>query len=656
MRNYKFKFTPIKRLVSKQETWIRGLDVLVSPTQIKPNELAEATDCQLIEDGKIQCPRDGQAYYGASNGTRVRGIFSYYKSDGTKQLLRTVGTHLQLYVSASTWTNVSGYTYTNDLTTNGVTAYDRLYINNGTDPLTYYDGTSITSFTAIGSPSTPTATPTRGTAGTNSYTYSYKITATTAVGETNVSTAGTCTLAVSQLSTTDYVSLSWPTVASATGYNIYGRKDGQWFFMKSLEGVNSTSYVDKNQDTPNEAMLPPSADGTAGPKGAYVAVYKDTLFVAGDPANPSRMYYSGGGDKINDFTVGGGGGLIDIAKNDGQVITGLIVFKNTLLIFKEDSIYQFSFDTSGLPSLAQTNPAVGAIAPRSIIAVENDIFFASRRGIFTIGNEPGFAFDVLRTNELSSRVRSIYQSTEPTRMKDIAAIYTSDANKNLVIFSYTPSGGTYNSQAIVYDRERLAWYKWTNIQANCWTIYRGTDGITHYLYGDDNSGYIKEILTGTTDFGNQIHGFFSLNGESFGAINQYKILKDLDLVLRKPSGSISYSVYQDGIEEVYSTNIGTISPALNFGHYIFKEFLFKDTFGTGTVSSDQIVIRTKKNVNIEGKTFQHRFDNNSSSNFILLFAGMTANPRNPRYRHSSDLIGSSQTTTDTSVQLEDLLV
>lgn len=634
MRSFNLKFTDQKSLISKQDSWIRGLDVLVSPTQIKPNEVAEMTDCQLVEDGKIQCPRDGQAYYGTSNGAHVRGLFSYYKSDGTKKLLRTVGTHLQLY-SAGSWSNVSGYTYTSDLNTNGVTTYDRLYLSNGTDPLTYYDGSSITSFSAIGAANTPTVTPTGGT-GAN--TFSYKITAVTAVGESAGSTAGTATSGQSTLDSTHYMSLSWSATTSAIGYNVYGRRDTKWFFMAYLDGNGNTAYVDKAQDTPNEALIMPTADGTAGPKGKYNAVYKDTLIVAGDPANPSRLYYSGGGDHINDFTVGGGGGLLDISKNDGQTITGLIVFKNTLLVFKEDSIYQFSFASSGLPQLDQTNPSLGAIAPRSIIAVENDIFFASRRGIFTIGNEAGFAFDVLRTNELSSRVRSVYQSVDPAYIQNISAIYTSDANKNLVIFSYTPSGSTTNSKAIVYDRERLGWYKWNNINANSWSIFRGTDGITHYLYGDDSSGYVKEILTGTTDFGSSIHGYFWLKGESFGAINQYKILKDLDVVLRKPSGSISFEVFQDGVDNVYSTNIGTISPTIDFGHYLFKSFLLKTSYGSGQSSADEIVNRTKKNINLEGKTFQMRFDNNSSASFVLLFAGMSAKPRNPRFRHSADLI------------------
>lgn len=619
-------------------TWARGVDTLVSPTQIKPNELSEGQDIQLVEDGKIQCPRDGQDYYGNTSGSKVTGIFPYYKSDGTKKLLRTSGTSLQvLNTSTNNWDTVSGYTYTTGLDTSGVVSYDRLYLENGTDPLTYYDGTSITSFTSINAPAAPTVTRT-GTTGT--YTYSYKITAVTATGETTGSTAGSTDLNQGTLDTTSYMTISWSAVTNAIGYNVYGRKSNAWYLITYLDGNGSVSYVDKGTISPNELFTPPEANSTAGPKGKYIDSYKDSLFIFGDPSNPSRLYYSGGGDKINDFSSVNGGGFIDISKNDGQLGTGLKPFKNSIIVFKEDSVYQFSFATTGSPQVSQVTAAIGCIAPRSIVAVENDIMFCSRRGVFSIGNEQGFSFDVLRTNELTARVRSIFQTIEPTRLKNIAAVYSTKSNVNVVVFSYTELGGTYNSKALIYDRERLGWYKWTNIQANCFTSYIDASGETKYLYGDDNSGYVKEILTGSEDFGSPIAGTFTLKGEDFGTIDQYKYLKDLSVVLRKPSGSVNLAIIKDGTETVFSSNINTISPSINFGHYTFKDFLFGESFGTGSVTTaDEILLRTKRNLNLNGRVFTVKMNNGTSgASFTLLSSSMTAKPRSDRYRLSTDLL------------------
>lgn len=639
-RQFQFSKKKKQLAISIQNKWIKGLDTLVSPTEIKPDELAEATDIQLVEDGKIQCPRDGQNYYGSSSGSRVVGKYSCYKSDGTRELLRRSGTVLQKHnTSTDGWDNISGFTYTSAARTEGVMAYDRLYLVNPSDNLTYYDFSSIVSFTSISAPSTPTVTRT-GSAGT--YTYSYKITAVTATGETTASSAGSTTLNMATLDSTNYMTVTWSAVTNAIGYNIYGRKDGAWYFIIYIEGNGSgtAGYADKGTVTPSELVIPPTENTTAGPKGVDIELYKDSLFVVGDTTNPSRLYYSAGGDLINDFSAANGGGFIDISKNDGQKGTSLKVFKNSLVVFKENSVYQFSFSTSGAPQVTQVTSAVGCIATRSVVAVENDLYFSGDRGVFSIGNQAGFAFDVLRTNEISARVRSVYQTIDPAYIQNIAAHYATVANKNLLVISYTPSGSTYNSKALVFDVERGGWYKWTNIQANCWTTYTDTSGNMHVLYGDDNSGYTKEILTGTDDFGSNISGSFKLKSESFGDIARYKTIKDLSVVLRQPVGSVNLSVIVDGTTTAYQTNASTVSPSVNFGHYIFTEFLFAESSGTGSVtSSNDIVLRTKRNLNIQGKTFQLAMDNGSSgASFTLLDVKMTATPRSDRYRQSTDLI------------------
>jgi hypothetical protein len=771
MRFYERPKTTEKLLISKQNKWIRGLNTLVSNTQIRPDELSEATDIQLVEDGKIQCPRDGQAYFGSSSGTRVTGLFPYYKSDGTRELLRISGEYLQVYnTSTGGWDNVTGKTYnttfesasvspsasgspshssspsasasksasasisgspsgsespsasvspstsvsnsasasispspsgsespsasisgspsasisgspsssispsvskslspsssespstspsvSDSLNTFGVTAYDRLYLQNGQDPLTYYDGTDITVFTAINAPTNVSATfthkssvatsastsPSASPSATPDFIYSYKVTATTDIGETDPSAAASVTIDVEKLDENNYVKLTWTTVTNSTGYNIWGRTDGYWRLLHAIEGTNADSWIDDGTKEESEVFTPPEANSTAGPTGKYVALYKDSLFVFGDPKNPSRLFYSGGGDRINDFSVSNGGGFLDISKNDGQQGTGLIVFKNSLICFKEDSIYQFEFTSSGLPQSNQVNAAVGCIAPRSIVAVENDIFFASRRGVFTIGNEPGFAFDVLRTNELSSRVRSIFQSINSEYMENVAAVYATKSNTNLVIFSFTPAGAVTNSQALVYDRERMAWFKWTNISANCWVNYVDANGVTKVIYGDDSSGYCKEILSGTSDFGTAIQGIFKLKAEEFEeGLDRYKKLKDVSLVLRKPIGSVTMSIIKDGTETSTTMNVSTVAPAINFAHYLFNRFLFKTSYGTGAVTSqDDNVLRTKKNINLQGRSFMLSFTNGSSgASFTLLQTTMTAKARALRYRLATDII------------------
>lgn len=638
MRNYNIDLKQEKMLVWEQAKWIRGLNKLVSNTQIRDDELSDALNIQLVEDGKVQCPRDGQAYYGNSSGSQVTGLFPFYKSDGTKQLLRFSGTKLQKYnTSTEDWDDVSGYTYTSGADMIGVTAYDRLYLVNGVDPLTYYDGTSITTFTEIDKPTGFGLT--RGAGSSGSYTYSYKIEAYTTTGRTEATSAQEITMSVDELDSSNKIDLAWTASSGAAGYHIFGRKDGQWYHLKTLEGGSSVSWTDDGTSTPNELFLPATANTTSGPTGTHISVYKDSLFVLGDPSDPSRLHYSGGGDNIHDFSIAGGGGFIDVAKNNGQTLTASKLFKDSLIVFKTEQTYQFSFSTAGLPQITLVNDAVGCISPRGVEAVENDLFMVNRRGIFTLGNQEGFAFDVLRTNEISSRIRSEFESIDQSRLNKVAVIYATKENKNLVIFAYTPAGGTYNSKAIIYDRERLAWYIWDNIQANCWAQYTDSNGDTHVLYGDDNSGYVKEVLTGNKDFGSNISAHFRLKAVSFskGGINKYKKLKDVDVVLREPTGSLKLSVIKDGVTSEYSTTLATINPSVNWGHYSFP-LVPGVSIGSGVTPQDENLLKTLKNINIQGRSFMLEFDNQGSGQFTLLFAGLLAKPRSSRFRMSTDLV------------------
>ena len=618
------------------ESWIRGLNLLVSNTQVKANELTEAIDVQLVEDGKISFPRDGQAYYGIAINSRIRGLFPFAKSDGTKKLVVASSGSLYTYTT-TTAVAITGFSYTPSLDTNAVMAYDRLYVCNGTDPLTYYDGSSCVSFSAVAVPGTPSVVRTSGSTGT--FVHSYKITAVTRVGETTPSVASSAVCSLSTLNSTAYTTVAFTASASsdAIGYNIYKENGGVYYFLKYLDGNTSVSYLDQGVDTLSTFFTAPEGNTTNGPVGKYIALYKNTLLIAGDPANPSRIYYSGGGDKIHDFSSSGGGGFFDVAKNDGQKVTGMIVFKDALLIFKEDSTYRFTF-TSTIFQLDQINPLVGCIAPRSIVGVENDVFFLSRRGIFTIGNEQGFAFDVLRTNEISAKVRPVVQTIDTAYMDKVSAIYATVANKNLVIFSYTPSGSTTNSKALVYDRERLGWYKWTNINANCFTSYIDSSGVNHIIYGADNSGYVCEILTGSDDFGSAILGTVRLRAESFDDLARYKKLRDLDIIIRKPVGTFVLNLITDGVTQALTVPITSVNPSVNFGHYTFTNFTFSDSIGTGLSSQDENLLRTMKNIGTVARSFMLEFKNTSNASFTLLGVKMSSKPRSESYRGVEDLV------------------
>lgn len=207
---------------------------------------------------------------------------------------------------------------------------------------------------------------------------------------------------------------------------------------------------------------------TTAPSAAFGILYSNYQIVAGVASKPNRLYISTSSD-LGDFTnatgvlsdstgvpgatvfSGTGANYIDVNIGDGDKITGLAKFQTVLVVFKERSIWQLTFDTSGNPVIAQISSSSGAVSHKSIDNVENDIFYLSRNGYYVLGNEPNY-YNVVRSNELSNRINPVIQTISSSNLNRVAAIFY-----NFRFYSSLASGGsTTNNRTITYDRRYLA--------------------------------------------------------------------------------------------------------------------------------------------------------------------------------------------------------
>lgn len=122
-------------------------------------------------------------------------------------------------------------------------------------------GGAVTTTGPIGGLTTPSAAT--GTPSTNggvlpAATYSYKITALNAVGETLPSTAST---GVTTTGTTGSVAIAWSAVTGATGYNIYGRT-GASFLLLGTVGTGVLTFTDTGATVPAGAVPGSSTAGS----------------------------------------------------------------------------------------------------------------------------------------------------------------------------------------------------------------------------------------------------------------------------------------------------------------------------------------------------------------------------------------------------------
>lgn len=230
------------------------------------------------------------------------------------------------------------------------------------------------------------------------------------------------------------------------------------------------------------------------PRAKASVIYKGYHVAFGAPGQPFRLYFSpiaepsrftraaavgGGAIELNDatnvpgatvFTGDNTAQAIDINKNDGQYITGLGFFQDVLIVFKEKSIYQLYFNSSGSFVVERISSSYGAVNHAAIASVENDCYFLTDKGIYVLGNEPNY-YASIRTNELSSRIKTLLQRINPAHYDKCRAYYHDDR-----YFLTVPlDANTTCNAVIVYDRRFYAWAYWDNIRAENFYAFKDRD-------------------------------------------------------------------------------------------------------------------------------------------------------------------------------------
>lgn len=117
----------------------------------------------------------------------------------------------------------------------------------------------------------------------------------------------------------------------------------------------------------------------AEPNFSMGVVYQNRFWVAGDPDNPSRLYYS----DLNDPTAGYSSNIIDIDPADGSEITALYVYRDRLFVFKgpnKGSIHVIAGKTPSTFTRDTFSTKVGCAGPNAVIEFSDDVMFMDTTG------------------------------------------------------------------------------------------------------------------------------------------------------------------------------------------------------------------------------------------------------------------------------------
>lgn len=501
--------------------------------------------------------RLGAKYLGNSKDSRTRGLHLYTNTDGTKKILRASGDSVQEYnETTGDWDDISGKTYTSDLNTEFVQAYNDVYIFNGTDNLTKYnkdDSPEITTYTEISAPTSPSATRGAGLS-SGSYTYYFKLTHYNDIGET---------VATSEFSedvdirhedwdaANKSIDLSWTNDGGTfTGTNIYmSTTSGDETFLDVVEDNSANSYIYDGAIEPDGLTEPPETNSTGGVI-ANGAVFDGTRLWAFDD---NSVYWSGGGTvDIDHFDSSSGGGAINVSRGDGDFIKSIEKTRdNTIIVYKQFSTWKTLFDSSGIINLKTVNPLVGAVGSRATTVVDDDQVFVSRYGIFTLGNQPNFPTDILRIRSISRPVDRDIERITPSNLPNIVIHY--DFKRRLRL-AYTKGGATYNNAEFIFRDG--AWVPNKGFNVNCYlnVVDRSTGTAlidelnkVYTLFGTDDEGRVVQIDKGFSDMGSSIEAFVVTKQDDQGHPWRQKKYYDQDIELQALQGTLTVTqMFDDG--------------------------------------------------------------------------------------------------------------
>lgn len=616
-------------LESEWNTFRKGLNLLLRPTELGRDELAQADNIMLVGSG-VPTGRWGTSQYFTVNATgSIQGFATYnntasltneligYSDEG--YLARKIGTSSEV---------ISGQSYPSGSVVRAEQLGGYTYFVSKNRPLTAYNGNMLAVFATISAPTGLTATNFSGATG--SYQWSWKV---TALGANGGETTGSTNIILPNLPqdlTRTQVNITWsaPSAASLAGYQVYRGLPGDETLLSAV-GASTTSYQDFGSPA-SETIFPPLANTTGGVKSQFIVKFNDRLLMV-DQSDPTKLLISGRYPNQARFNWVDGGGSVYIDPDSGQDITGISIQQGSdkIIVFKNFSSYAVSLDLVTIgnftvldPSYQPISTAIGASNPDTIQIVENDVFYFGRKGLYVVGYEPNF-LSIIRTNEVSAKVRPYLANLNDDDYNNANTMYID--NKYLLSF---PN----RKEILVYDRERGAF-------AGVWKLPFGITRMKKYV---DGSGTEKWVVGTTTnqsytfepsvnsDNGETITKTLRTNKEGFGEWNQLKIISFFYTLLRNITGSVTVNIIMEDRNGASSTvktftiEGSAISGNSGWGSVMWGGSQWGQLRGDPVTGSDEFprwgqLFKSGRLVQIEVSCTE------ANSNFELLNVKMTAN-------------------------------
>jgi hypothetical protein len=612
---------PPKMQVLAVKGWPKSLNQLVNANQLEDDELAESINNAFSQYGVLSKRKGSSLIVNLTNSpVQGMGVYNHRNNDGsiTKYFCAVAnGNFYTIDPISKTKSLIAGATFNTSNRVVLVQVMNNLYIFDGVSNITKWDGASFTTNTPILAPTVPTIAKTG--AGTGSTTFYYIVTAVNGSGETLGTSEVHQASMPAQLNSTTYLTFGWTAAAGATAYNVY-RSTISGANATYLTTVSGVSFVDQGQADSTQSLLTlvPTENTTGGPIFFTGEAYHNAIMGV-EVNDKSKVWFSAGGDKVDSFSPGDGGGWYRFHPETGEAVNGLKVFaglgKDYCYIFQDHKIGQFAFGTTGQPQVSDVNLSVGASSDASIVPFENDLGMMSRYGIYTLRMEPNFV-NVLRVSELSIRVHPTYiNPITQSAINKVCGVYN---KANHVMLWSIPSGATVNNTSLAFDPAYQGFSEYRGIAARAFCNFVDNNNNENTYIGD-GSGNILQMFSGTSDNGLNVYFKASTKAFDMSAPYAYKHFKRIFFILGNLNvANLSITLVQDGSVLLVQKTITSPSGKTGWDVDFWDNQFWDATSGTPIVINTNFV-QKYYDINKDLFSLQTIYeDNELASNFDIL--------------------------------------
>ena len=169
----------------------------------------------------------------------------------------------------------------------------------------------------------------------------------------------------------------------------------------------------------------------------------------------------------------------------------------------------------------------------------------------------------------------------------------------------------------IYDSRYGAWTQWDNMNINCMVSFINSSNQELVLYGDDNTGKVIQMYSGSSDQGNTFTFRMRTKDFNVGAFHLLKTWVWPTIHFRNISGSVTLTLTADGANTVYTNNVTSTSSYTGWSYDRWANFLWGTTAGSSASATSADAPR-QVNTRFDSRSLMFLFENTSTSDQITI--------------------------------------